>query len=55
MEALIAGADPLVQIAWQRVTEFRRLSPMIASIAQALGWTDAQLDALFETAAGIDA
>lgn len=51
VEALIAGADPLVQIAWQRVTEFRRLSPMIASIAQALGWTDEQLDALFETAA----
>ena len=55
VEALIAQSDPLVQIAWQRVTEFRRLSPMIASIAQALGWTDEQLDALFETAAGIDA
>ena len=57
VEALIAdpATDPLVKIAWNRVTEFRRLSPMIAGIAQALGWTDEQLDQLFETAAGIEA
>lgn len=57
VEAVIAdpATDPLVQIAWNRVTEFRRLSPMIAGIALALGWSDAQLDQLFETAAGIEA
>lgn len=57
VEAVIAdpATDPLVKIAWNRVTEFRRLSPMIAGIAQVLGWTDEQLDQLFETAAGIEA
>lgn len=57
VEALVADpqTDPLVVLAWNDVTEFRRLSPMIAGIASALGWTDEQLDTLFEAAALISA
>lgn len=57
VEALVAdpATDPLVVLAWQDVTEFRRLSPMIAGIASALGWSDEQLDDLFESAALISA
>lgn len=53
IEALMAdpSTDRVVVLAWNNVTEFRRLSPMVAGIAAALGWTDEQLDTLFEAAA----
>ena len=53
IEALIAdpSTDRKVVLAWNNVTEFRRLSPMVAGIASALGWSDEQLDTLFEAAA----
>lgn len=47
--------DPLARLAWSEALEFRRDSPTIATMAAALGLTDAQLDALFVTAAGISA
>lgn len=53
IEALMADplTDRVVVLAWNNVTEFRRLSPMVTGIASALGWTDEQLDGLFEAAA----
>lgn len=57
IETLMADptTDRTVVLAWNTVTEFRRLSPMVAGIAAALGWTDEQLDSLFEAAALISA
>lgn len=55
IEALIAdpAADRKVVLAWNNVISFERLSPMVAGIAAALGWTDEELDGLFEAAAQI--
>lgn len=55
VEALIAQADPLTQLAWKRATEFRRNSPMIAQISNVLGWTSEYVDSLFTRAALIEA
>lgn len=55
VEAAVAAADPLVQIAWSDAVEFRRDSPTIAALAAAIKMTDAQIDDLFRTAAGIAA
>ena len=57
VEALVSdpATDPLVKLAWTTALEFRRTSPAILGIAQAMGWTEAQLDDLFTLAAGIEA
>lgn len=57
VEALMAApeADMLARLAWQDAQEFRRHSPTVAAMGTALGLDDAQLDALFTTAAGIEA
>jgi hypothetical protein len=57
VEQLMAdpATDPLARIAWQDAQEFRRTSPTVLTMAAALGLTDAQLDDLFTTAAGIAA
>jgi hypothetical protein len=55
VEALVAQADALTQLAWADAQEFRRSSPSIAAIANALGWTDAYLDDLFTRASLIEA
>lgn len=47
--------DMLARLAWQDAQEFRRTSPTVAAMAQALGLTDAQVDQLFITARGIEA
>ena len=47
--------DMLARLAWQDAQEFRSQSPTMLSMAATLGLTDAQLDALFTTAAGIEA
>lgn len=49
------AADPLAVLAWQDAQEFRRTSPTVAAMAGALGLDAAALDALFTTAAGIEA
>lgn len=48
-----AGAKAAAEIDWEYATEVRRVSPLIASLAPALGLTDEQIDALFEAAAAI--
>ena len=57
IEALMAdpSTDQLARLAWTDAQEFRRQSPTMLSMAATLGLTDAQLDALFTTAAGIEA
>jgi hypothetical protein len=57
VETLMAdpAADPLAVLAWTEAQEFRRSSPTVAGMAAALGLDDAALDALFTTAAGIEA
>lgn len=57
VEALISNpaTDRLIVLAWQNVTEFRRLSPMVLGIAAELGLTDDMLDELFTSAAQITA
>jgi hypothetical protein len=54
VEAVIAAAPVTAQIAWAKATTFARPSPTIAAIASALGWTGAQVDALFIAAAAIE-
>jgi hypothetical protein len=55
IETLIAdpATDRKVVLAWNNVQNFERLSPMITGIATALGWSNEQLDALFEAASQI--
>ena len=53
VEAIVAAADVPTQIAWRNASVIERNSPTVAALAAALGLTDAQLDDLFTTAAGI--
>lgn len=57
VEALMAdpATDMLARLAWTDAQEFRRTSPTLLAMASALSLTDAQLDALFVAAAGIEA
>lgn len=41
------------RIEWEYATEVRRDSPLVAALAPVLAMTDAQIDALFVTAAGL--
>ena len=57
VEALMADpATPaLAKLAWQDAQEFKRTSPTVLTMADALGLTEEQIDSLFTTAAGIEA
>lgn len=57
VEAMMAAqeAPALAKLAWADAQEFERASPTIAAMAGQIGLTDAQLDELFITAAGIKA
>jgi hypothetical protein len=55
IEAAVAAAPALVQIAWADATEFRRDSPTIAALAAGLGMTEAAIDDLFRVAMTITA
>jgi hypothetical protein len=55
VEAALAQADALTQIAWRRAVTFQRLSPTIAAMQGAVGLTDQQVDDLFRTAATLTA
>jgi len=47
------ATDEFVKLAWRKVQEFRRDSPVVASIAPVLGISEAQLDDLFAFASTI--
>ena len=57
VEAMMAAPETpaLAKLAWADAQEFKRTSPTVLSLAASLGLTEAQLDELFTTAAGIDA
>lgn len=57
VEALMSdpATDPPARIAWQDAQEFRRQSPTVLAMAQALGLSEQQLDQLFTTAASLEA
>lgn len=54
-EQAVAQAGRLAQLAWANAQEFRRESPTVLQLGQALGLTDKQLDDLFIAAASIEA
>ena len=51
VETAIAGAGPAAKIEWDYATEVQRSAGLVPAMATALGLTDAQIDALFVTAA----
>ncbi len=55
VEALVAQADAITQIAWQDAQEFKRNSPSINNIAAALGWSAEYVDDMFIRASKIEA
>lgn len=55
VEAAVANADPITQLAWADALEFRRNSPTIAALAGIVGLTDEQIDNLFIAAERIQA
>jgi len=57
VEALMADAETpaLARLAWREAVEFRRTSPTVQAMAGALGWDEAQIDALFRAAGEIEA
>lgn len=54
VDMALADAGPLAQLAWAEASEFRRNSPMILTMADGLGLTDDDVDALFRAAAQIE-
>ncbi len=54
-ETAISQADKKVKRAWTKATEFRRNSPTVQAVAQAIGITDEELDELFRHAKTIEA
>jgi len=55
VETLLQGADPITRLAWDTAQHFRRRSPSVLEIAEALSLTEEQLDDLFKFAATINA
>lgn len=51
VEAAVAKADTVTQIYWTDAASFRRDSPILAEVCAGLGFSAAQVDALFLTAA----
>lgn len=51
VETAVSAADQATQLAWQYAASFERASPFVASLAAAVGLTDAQIDDLFRSAA----
>ncbi|WP_210879286.1 hypothetical protein [Roseovarius autotrophicus] len=56
VEAVVATADPATKIAWDKATEFRRLSPTIATFATMVSppFSATELDTLFTAAMEIE-
>lgn len=55
VQAIMAAPETpvLAKLAWDNALSFERSSPTLASLAAALGMTDADLDALFAQAAAL--
>lgn len=57
VKAIMASPETsmIAKLAWDNALSFERSSQTLQSLASTLGLTDADLDALFTTAAGIEA
>ena len=55
VETAIAQADERTKVAWEYAIEWKRVSPMITTLATALNLTDTQVDTLFTEAAKVTA
>lgn len=55
VEAAVSAADDKTKVAWEYALEWKRMSPMIASLSGSLQMTDSQIDDLFKAAAEISA
>jgi hypothetical protein len=55
VEAAINSADQKTKVAWEYALEWKRTSPMIETLATALGLSEIQVDDLFRTAKQITA
>lgn len=55
VEQAVAAGDAMTKLAWAEAVQLRRTSPMIATLAAAVGFTDAEVDDLFRAAAEIEA
>lgn len=55
VEAAIAQADDKTKVAWEYALEWKRVSPLIATLATSLNITDEQVDTLFKEAASVQA
>jgi hypothetical protein len=53
-EAIVAQADAITQLAWAEAIEWKRSSPALNGLAEAMGLTQAGLDDLFRAAAEIE-
>jgi hypothetical protein len=51
VEKAVEAAGPAAKITWDYALEIRRDDPLLAGLAQAIGLSDAQVDALFLQAA----
>lgn len=50
IKAAVTAAGGLTQIDWESASTFKRMNSTVLAVAQAMGWTDEQLDALFQAA-----
>ncbi len=55
VQAAVDAGDEKTKVAWEYALEWKRMSPMIASLATALNMTDTQVDDLFKAASQIQA
>lgn len=53
VETAVAGMDVVTQISWNKSSMFYRNNPLVATVAQALGKSAAELDAIFILAASL--
>lgn len=53
LDSLPEPTKSLAKVEWEFSIAFQRNRPLVAQVAQMLGWTDAQLDALWLMAAGL--
>jgi len=54
-EAVVAQADAITQLAWSEAIEWKRSSPALNGLAEAIGLTQPEIDDLFRAAAEIEA
>lgn len=50
IKAAVLAAGGLTQIDWETASTFKRMNSTVLAIQQVMGWTDQQLDALFQAA-----